>query len=743
MNGMYCDAVQLFLFLENFRRRNNMRDKKYGVAGYEAYQKNIDLELFHGLFHMIMNLTEKKVDKKQLNDVEQSIIWWNPHKNYGRFFEESGLRYPGEVLERYEASFGAKKENLRALALALGYASPFLESSMFVGRQKEVFISKILKESEEDVYLHGALYLLEGKAEKQKELLAALTRNEYQYTEEAVFVLSLYSDPREGFEKMQDQIMRQFSINRTFSLLKNAGVVEWMISRYQSEIKKCRRRDAAVIKALMKLPYMFVKEESAVFQTLYQGGYSRIEIAFANSYMVWSQRIYDAVCPDGIVAEKIAAECCVVCLNHDKELEKEFYDYLAMLFMIYKSFNIKYQENQGIWNAVRERIDPVNPQTVLWMIQNLEDAQDFTYHFDVMEKQWDLLSEKLDSRTYCELFASQMLQCSDVTGNELLKMMNRYQELTGRVFQLEFHESWKGVQQCFELLVEKRIICLWDYYKQLNDVSEKSKERSKEFELIYTCIRGARNREAFDFIRQLISASGFDAVYFITGNRREFSEAFVRNLERYQSGNVYIDIRRDFLSADEKRQLFSWVDEAVFREKPELYYTFVREALKNEIVREIFMKEDLKEVFLTLIHNSLLRSWDEEVLKQYFYTTEEILADKEAKEAKKVEEEIRKAQRELEGISNKLTEIYDGSFSSLKKFINTYYMDRDKKKAIPFLWRKLEKMDGDLNLQCSNEEFCDFLYLCTEIVRLGEIPRKQIAEIMEKVIRRQYNVTNE
>ena len=48
-----------------------------------------------------------------------------------------------------------------------------------------------------------------------------------------------------------------------------------------------------------------------------------------------------------------------------------------------------------------------------------------------------------------------------------------------------------------------------------------------------------------------------------------------------------------------------------------------------------------------------------------------------------------------------------------------------------------------MNQRCSGEEFCDFLCLCAEIVRLGEIPRQQMADIIEKVIRRGYNVTNE
>ena len=37
-----------------------MRDVKIEITRFEAFQKKINLDLFYGLLHMILNLTEKK-----------------------------------------------------------------------------------------------------------------------------------------------------------------------------------------------------------------------------------------------------------------------------------------------------------------------------------------------------------------------------------------------------------------------------------------------------------------------------------------------------------------------------------------------------------------------------------------------------------------------------------------------------------------------------------------------------------
>jgi hypothetical protein len=81
------------------------------------------------------------------------------------------LRYPGEVLERFEEKLGDDVQVFRALALALGNTCAIQSDNMFVGNQRGAFLQKLRRSAGEDVYLQGALYLLETDAAQRHALL--------------------------------------------------------------------------------------------------------------------------------------------------------------------------------------------------------------------------------------------------------------------------------------------------------------------------------------------------------------------------------------------------------------------------------------------------------------------------------------------------------------------------------------------------------------------------------------------
>ena len=78
----------------------------------------------------------------------------------------------------------------------------------------------------EDVYLQGALYLLETDAAQRHALLEKLAERECTRTEEALFVLSLFDDRERGYEVMHTQLSHLFTQNRTLSLVYDFGVLE-------------------------------------------------------------------------------------------------------------------------------------------------------------------------------------------------------------------------------------------------------------------------------------------------------------------------------------------------------------------------------------------------------------------------------------------------------------------------------------------------------------------------------------
>lgn len=431
------------------------------LPAYSAYQNVVDLTLYHAFAELIVRTAqndEARITYRQL----KAIQIWQEEQNVSGYFEPYNLRYPGEVLERFEEKLGSDLRILRALALALGYTRQIQDSTMFVGNQRNNFLQKLRRADGTDVYLQGALYLLEDDAPKRRARLDELAVREYVRTEEALFVLSLFDDPEDGYRAMRPQLIRLFGPDRTLSLEWNFGVLEWFIRIYTKEVKRYRGKADLVLRTLMKLPYMNMKADSREFTVLHTAGYSTEEIALANSLAMWADRIPDRLSAKGITAEKIATACVQTLLNHSEEQPKEIYAYIGWLFRFYGSFEIKYEGYSDLWAAVQPGLAPTAPRTILWM--NLEIQKRFPYRVDVFDPQYDILAKELDKEPYLELFTEQMLHSQAAI--PLRRWLARYRDLTGAEY-AEYFDSyqWNGLRS-FALLVERKEIDLWQFFEQ-------------------------------------------------------------------------------------------------------------------------------------------------------------------------------------------------------------------------------------------------------------------------------------
>lgn len=123
-----------------------------------------------------------------------------------------------------------------------------------------------------------------------------------------MFVLSLFDPQEDEFPAMRPQIARLWGVDRTIPLLGNGRMLDWLLCNYKQVIAECRKKDNAVLRALLKLPGQFCKEGSALYKTLIDSGYSTLEIRYANSWMIWPCQNPVGLNPNGIPAEKAAAQ---------------------------------------------------------------------------------------------------------------------------------------------------------------------------------------------------------------------------------------------------------------------------------------------------------------------------------------------------------------------------------------------------------------------------------------------------
>ncbi len=129
------------------------------IPVYRVYQRAIDLELYHAFAELVVQTSQDDTARRTYRQTRAMQIW-QVETDVSGYFEPYHLRYPGEVLERFEEKLGNDVRVLHALALALGNTCAIQSDNMFVGNQRGAFLQKLRRSAGEDVYLQGALYLL-------------------------------------------------------------------------------------------------------------------------------------------------------------------------------------------------------------------------------------------------------------------------------------------------------------------------------------------------------------------------------------------------------------------------------------------------------------------------------------------------------------------------------------------------------------------------------------------------------
>ncbi|MFQ7398691.1 MAG: hypothetical protein ACLRNW_12945 [Neglectibacter sp.] len=192
------------------------------LPAYKVYQQVIDLELYYAFVDLVVHTSQEEKAWEIYRNIVDTQIWQQKAEGQN-YFEAYNLRYPGEVLERFEEKLGKDVRIIRALALALGKTRALQSDNMFVGNQRGSFLQTVRRTSNGDVYLQGALYLLETDMPRRHALLDELAATEYAKTEDALFVLSLFDDQEEGTALCTASFSDCWGKNARFPCLKTAA----------------------------------------------------------------------------------------------------------------------------------------------------------------------------------------------------------------------------------------------------------------------------------------------------------------------------------------------------------------------------------------------------------------------------------------------------------------------------------------------------------------------------------------
>lgn len=244
-----------------------------------AYQSAVNLSLLNDIIAFVRDTSEASPAKRLA--LRQDCIFLD-----SKFFGDSlqkkyGFLYLGELLERYEERFGMSIQDFRAISLALAYTKELADDSMFIGPQRRNFIQQLKRRADGDIYLTGALYLLEVKPELQSKL-AELPAS----TEELIFAVSLFQNQADSFQNFKTRLLDYLGAGRTMPITGNMKAMCWLIFWLAIESKSIRGKDMALFRALTALPVSHVKRESKHHEILLAHGYTHLEIAYANMMSV-------------------------------------------------------------------------------------------------------------------------------------------------------------------------------------------------------------------------------------------------------------------------------------------------------------------------------------------------------------------------------------------------------------------------------------------------------------------------
>ena len=695
------------------------------IPSYGVYQNAIDLTLYHAFAELVVETSQDDKARTTYRQICAEQIW-QPESDTSTYFEQYGLRYPGEVLERFEEKLGNNLRTFRALALALGYTRSIQSENMFVGSQYRNFIQQLRNRAQKDVYLSGALYLLETDSLRRRSMLDELAASVYARTEEALFVLSLFDDREKGYHALHEQLVRLFQMGHTLPLEQNCGVLEWFVHFYEGYVKSYRGKADLVLRTLMKLPYMNMKPDSREFVVLQSAGYTDREITVVNSVMIWANRIPERLSSNSIPAERVAAACCEVLLNQTEPLPEEFYEYVGWLLERYKNFSIKYEGFPNLWQAIQNRLAPSTPKTILWMRKHIRE--EFPYRFDVFDPQYNILAKDLDRNAYMELFVEQLLFSRAAI--PLKRWLARYHELTGGDLMEYFNRYHCYGERFFALMVERKAIDLWQFFEQ----HKTDGADTRPLELIRKYAVAVSSWRCFRFVKKLLGQYTFSELHEIFGRWFRFHESFVKDEGHYSSTCLKTKIARPFLTVEQHRQLYEWVDASVFQAEPEKYDDFVLSALEAPEVQRLYEKSTLAAVLRQLIKREKCNRYQAARLKKVLYSRAELEAEqKEAEEQEKAEREAKRAQQVINQ-TEKLVQLYDGSARSLVKFTRDYRYSTRRKEALDMAFEKLlEWPVGNIQTLPPEDAQC-FFELCGELIEQEPRPRNEILKMICTVI---------
>lgn len=657
----------------------------------------IDATLYRQMMEMIYRSCSMK-DKSELDRENRQYELFPDHAEK-KMEEEYGLHYPGEVLERLEEHREVGEAQMRALGLALAKTKNLQESSMFIGNQLPVFWRKLNRALKKDaLFLSGIRYLMDGKTDKGS--YEALLGYPFRTASEMAFALFILPQDDGLWDKIKDGLNRQLGKERHLSVYDNPRLYIWLVQNFQFRVKGYRRKDLDALKYLMRLPFCNAfGKTNTTGKKLLENGYGRDEILFLNCLMIQEVSLLGRVSQISITGEKIAVEVCRYFLDAEKEYPEAVYQLCSKLCTLYSSFQIRISGFEGMSAALRDVVTAKHAKAFRTLYPLTKKVRNWK-RIDLTDSKWDVIYSWLSKKEYDECVQETLEELKD-TG-KLMESLKHYEELTGQEYSRRFWEEESiPDQRIFRHLASYGVLPVVRYTEQFLDAyredGDKAKKEWKELLwYLHDYVHGLQSHEAYVILDLFVKEFGITGLKELFEITPILKELFTKDYSRwsYMRNSHKLEFFRPFLSAEEHRQVFLWIDEFVFRNDTEHYFEFLKQFLAYKDHLLWFPKEEARETFFCLQKN-LGEGQMKGVLRELYLTEDE---QNELRSRERLIEERKMLKKRLDAIKDmkrmftetvSRSRLQEGQFRVIQTFINAPFLKKEAEKSAASYLRSL------------------------------------------------------
>lgn len=589
---------------------------------WQLYNDVFDIELYRQMVNMIYRLSTKDDKHFFMNEIQEySLFWAEPEKDMEDTY---GLRYPGEVLER----LGEKREitiiQLRSLGLALAETREMQADSMFIGNQLSGFWKKLQRTAkEDDLFLMGIYYLYDDK--QKKDLYEKLLDYDCCSLEDILYILYILPDDDRCWDRFRLKMEYFLGEGRSINVYDNWEVYLWLLEHYYIRMKSYRKKDMATLKYLLKLPCSYAKEGSTGRKRLLEKGYSVKEIMFLSMMLLREANGPKKLKIDGLTAERMAVETCILFLNSQEDQPDIVYQLCDWILKYYERYRIKLDGEYRIYDSLRYVIHIDNIKSYQFLFTYENKAASEWYYIDLTDSKWDPLFRWMERKQF-DKYVTETLYHKPYTKDEVLLFLERYESLTGEAYKNNFWRSdLPFLQGVFGKLTQMGLLfpqkLLEDYIKEYKDAPEKAREKWVIMSgYLKNYIMGISIPDAYQMLKRLIDVFGVaEGNNLISTHTLLFKSFDIMDYgyEKYQN----MDLIRPFLSPEEHRQIFSWIEQYIFKNNTGNYVDFLTNILLNENNLLWLSKTEARDFFFQIQEE--VGIYQVSVLRQIYLSEEE------------------------------------------------------------------------------------------------------------------------